>query len=162
MRLCILWDRPFEDTFEITQRRKVKQMQPMWLFILSCRPFEDTFEITQRRKVKQMQPMWLYLLWGRHVEDTFKNTQWRQRNATIVTLHPHRWQFEETFENAQQRKVKNYENCEPHRFMRHLKTPFFLNKKNYLRQCLFCLRFMFKNTFSNQLPSECRASAVRP
>ena len=28
------------------QWRKVKPMQPVWLFILSCRPFEETFENT--------------------------------------------------------------------------------------------------------------------
>ena len=30
----------------IVQWSEVKQMQPMWLFILSGRPFEDTFEKT--------------------------------------------------------------------------------------------------------------------
>ena len=33
---------------------KVKQMQPMWLCILTGRPFEDTFENAQWGKVKQM------------------------------------------------------------------------------------------------------------
>ena len=37
--------------------RKIKQMQPVWLWILWCRPFEETFENPQWRKVKQMQPM---------------------------------------------------------------------------------------------------------
>ena len=36
---------------------KVKQMQPMRIYLLSGGPFEDTFENTQWRKVKQMQPM---------------------------------------------------------------------------------------------------------
>ena len=60
--LCMFWSKCFEDTFESTQWRKVKQMQPMWLCILLGRPFEETFENTQRRKVKQMQPMWLCIL----------------------------------------------------------------------------------------------------
>ena len=55
--LCILSCRQFEDTFENTQWRKVKQMQSVWLCIFSGRQFEDTFENTQRRKVEQMRPI---------------------------------------------------------------------------------------------------------
>ena len=40
---------------EEKDRHEVKQMQPMWLCILSGRQFEDTFENAQRRKVEQMQ-----------------------------------------------------------------------------------------------------------
>ena len=36
-------------------------MQPVWLFILLGRKFEDAFKKAQRRKVEQMQPMWLCL-----------------------------------------------------------------------------------------------------
>ena len=38
-------------------RRKVKQVQPMRLYPISGKQFEDSFENTQWRKVKQMQPM---------------------------------------------------------------------------------------------------------
>ena len=54
-----------------TQRRKVKQMQPVWFCIYSGRQFEDAFENTQRRKVKQMQPMWLCNCLCQCFEDTF-------------------------------------------------------------------------------------------
>ena len=35
----------------------VKQMQPMWLSLFSGRPFKETFEDAQWRKIKQMQPV---------------------------------------------------------------------------------------------------------
>ena len=57
MWLCIFLCKRFEDTFEYTQWRKIKQMQPMWLCLFSGKSFEDTFENTQWRKIKQMQPM---------------------------------------------------------------------------------------------------------
>ena len=50
--------------------------QTMWLCNFSCRQFEDTFEKSKWRKVKQMQPMWLCLFTGRQFEDIFENTQW--------------------------------------------------------------------------------------
>ena len=40
--------RSFEGTFENTQRRKAKQMQRMQLCILSDRPFEETYENTKK------------------------------------------------------------------------------------------------------------------
>ena len=43
MQICVLTGRRFEETFENTQCRKVKQMQPMQLCIFSCRQFEDAF-----------------------------------------------------------------------------------------------------------------------
>ena len=102
--LCILLCTRFENTFEETRKKsnkcdqcdyiscyashlrthlktqwkKVVQMQPMWLCILSGRQFEDTFEITQWRKAKQMQPMWLCIFLGRHSKDSFENTQRRK------------------------------------------------------------------------------------
>ena len=48
----------------------MKQMQPMWLCIIKGRPFEDTHENAQWRKVKQMQPVWLCIFSGRQFEDT--------------------------------------------------------------------------------------------
>ena len=49
----------------------------MWFNILSGKQFEGTFENTQWRKTKQMQPMQLCILWGRQIEETLKNTQQR-------------------------------------------------------------------------------------
>ena len=49
----------------------------MWC-ILSYWQFEDSFEYTQWRIVKQMQSVWLYILRGRQLEETFENTQWRK------------------------------------------------------------------------------------
>ena len=77
IRLCIFSGRRFEETFENTQWRKVKQMQSMRLCIFSGKQFEATFENTQWRKVKQMQPMRLYILTDMSFEDTNENTQWR-------------------------------------------------------------------------------------
>ena len=89
---------PFEDTFENTQWRKVKQMQPMWLCLLWPKCVKDTSENTHRRKAKQMQPMWLCLFSGRPFEKSFENPQW----LCILSY----WQFEDSFENTQWRKVK--------------------------------------------------------
>ena len=36
-------------------------MQPMWLCLLLCKRFEVTLKNSQRRKVKQMQPVWLII-----------------------------------------------------------------------------------------------------
>ena len=58
MRLCLFSGRRFEETFDNSQWRKVKQMQQMRLCLFSGRRFEETFENSQRRKVKQMQRMW--------------------------------------------------------------------------------------------------------
>ena len=54
-----------------TQRRKVKQMQPVWFCIYSGRQFENAFESSQWREAKQMQPMWLRILRDRRCEGTF-------------------------------------------------------------------------------------------
>ena len=75
MWLCLLSCRPFEDTFENTQWREVKQMQPMWLCLFSGRRFEETFENTQWGKVKQMQPVWLCLLCPKFFEETYEEAQ---------------------------------------------------------------------------------------
>ena len=54
----------------------------MGLCLFSGRQFEDTFENTLCRKVKQMQmqPMCLYLFSSRLFEETFENWQWRKSN----------------------------------------------------------------------------------
>ena len=72
--LCFFFCKPFKDTFENIQRRKVKPMQPKWLCIYSSRRFEETFEDTQWREVKQMQPVWLCMLSRKQFEETFENT----------------------------------------------------------------------------------------
>ena len=51
MRLCLLFGRNFEETFENAQQRKVEQSQPIGRCILSDEQFEDTF--AQRRKNKR-------------------------------------------------------------------------------------------------------------
>ena len=78
MWLRILSGRQFEETFENAQWRKAKQMQSMWLCLFSGRRFEDTSENAQWRKVKQMQPMWLCLSSGRQFDEAFENTYWRK------------------------------------------------------------------------------------
>ena len=76
-----------EVTFENTQRRKVEQMQTMWLCFCSRRPFEDTYENARWRKVEQMQTMWLCLFWFKQFENSFENPQLRKvKIATNVTL----------------------------------------------------------------------------
>ena len=103
MWLCIFWGRPFEETFENAQWRKVKQMQPVWLCLCVCMQFEDTFEKAQWRKVKQMHPMWLHLFSCRRFEVTFENALWRKikqmQPVSLCLLLPKF--FEETYEEAQ-------------------------------------------------------------
>ena len=58
--------------------RDAKQIQPMWLCIVSGKSFEDTFENTRWWKVEQMQPVWLCIHSSRPFENTFENTHWRK------------------------------------------------------------------------------------
>ena len=91
-----------EDTFENAQWGKAKQMQSVWLCILSHRKFWNTVENTQWRKAKQMQPMWFCILSGRQFETTFENAQWRkvkQMQAMRLCLFTGK-PFEKTFENT--------------------------------------------------------------
>ena len=89
MWLCILLGRPFEETSENTQWRKVKQMQPMWLCIVWDKRLEEAYENTQWRKAKQMQPMWLCIPLCRPFEETSENTQWRKvKQMRPMWLHP--------------------------------------------------------------------------
>ena len=62
-----------EDTFVNAQWSKVKQMQPMWLWLFSGKQFKDTLENAQWRKVK-LQQMWLCFLWDWHFENKFDKT----------------------------------------------------------------------------------------
>ena len=55
--LCIVSGRQLEDTFENAQWRKATQMHLLLPSILSCKQFESTFDITQWRKLKYMRPM---------------------------------------------------------------------------------------------------------
>ena len=77
MRICIISGKQSSDTFESTQWRKVKQVQPVWLCVLLCWRFEETFESTHRIKVKQMSTVWLCLHSGRQFDFSFENSQWR-------------------------------------------------------------------------------------
>ena len=56
------------------------QLQPLPLrtVLFLFKPSRKTFENTQWRKDKQMQPVWFCILSGRRFEETFENTQWRQ------------------------------------------------------------------------------------
>ena len=87
--------RPSEGSFENVLWRKVKQMQPMWLCLL-------TFENTQCRKIKQMQSMWQAIsgdIWKHTVEKSQTNvTKW----LCILTDT----QFEYRDKNTQWRKAK--------------------------------------------------------
>ena len=108
MRICIFSCRPFEDTFDNAQWRKIKQKQSMWLCFFTGRRFEDTLENAQWRKIKQMQPMWLCLFSCKPFEETFHNAQWRkakQMQPMRLCLFSGRW-FEEKFKNTQWKKVK--------------------------------------------------------
>ena len=59
MQLCILSAWSFEEKFKNTRRRKdKKQMQLVRVRFFLCKPFENTFEKTQWRKVEQMQPVY--------------------------------------------------------------------------------------------------------
>ena len=73
--LWLLWCKWFGGTFESAQL-KVEQMQPMWLCILSGRQFKDTYENAQWIKDEQMQQMWICLFPGRQLEGTYAKTQW--------------------------------------------------------------------------------------
>ena len=87
MWFCILSFKQFEDTFENTQWRKAKQVQPMQLCIHSGRQFEDTFENTQWRKATQMRPMYLCIFWSKQFEETLQNTHGINGNMAIVQLY---------------------------------------------------------------------------
>ena len=103
MWLCILTWRRFKDTFEKTQWRQVSQVPRMWLCIPSGRRFKDTHENTQWRYVKQMQPMWLYILSGIQLEESFKNTQQTkvQQVQPVWLCIPSGRRFEKSFQNSQ-------------------------------------------------------------
>ena len=59
----------FEKTFENSQWRKIKQMQPMRLCIFLGRQFEQPFEDTRWIKITKMEPVW--------------QVQWKCRNKTF-------------------------------------------------------------------------------
>ena len=52
----------------------------MSLCLFSGGRFKDTFENSQWRKTKQMQPMWLCLFLGMSFEDASENPQWKKIN----------------------------------------------------------------------------------
>ena len=89
MWLCILMS--FEDTFENAQWGKVKQMQAMWLSILSGRPFEEPHENAQWRKVKQMQPMCLCIFSGRQFKDT--HAIQKSRKIPVFYFQKYRYRY---------------------------------------------------------------------
>ena len=60
MYIYIFLYKPFEETSENAQWRKVKQMQPMWLRVFSCKQFEEAFENAQWKKVKEIMKLCLF------------------------------------------------------------------------------------------------------
>ena len=108
MCLCMFWGQQFDDTFENTQWRKVKQMQPMWLCLLWSKIFKSTFENTQWRKVKQMQPVWLCFflmtsIWGVIWKHTVEKV--KQMQPVLLFLFPWKKQMQSN-ENTQLIKVE--------------------------------------------------------
>ena len=87
MWLYLYSGKQFEEAFENTQWRKIKQMQSVWFCNPSGRKSEGSFENTQWRKAKQMQPVWLCILWCRQFEETFENTQCRKVTNATMPLH---------------------------------------------------------------------------
>ena len=79
------------DSFENAQWRKVKQMQPMWLCILSGRRFVEAFENTQWRKDKSNKcnkcdfASFYVSAFRTHLECAVEKSQ---TNATNATMHP--------------------------------------------------------------------------
>ena len=68
-------------------------MQPLQICFLSGRWFEEAFDNTQRRKVKQMQAVWLCIIPGRQFLGTLEKAWWRKISVINVTIHPHRNAF---------------------------------------------------------------------
>ena len=68
--------RRFEEA-ENTQWRKVKQMQPVLLWIISCRQFKETLKNvwTLLRWRKRVQLMWLWIITGTQFLKTFEETK---------------------------------------------------------------------------------------
>ena len=55
-----------------------------------------------------MQPVWLFILLGKQFDETYENAQWRKiKEMQLMWLFMF-WgiQFEDTFEKAERRKVK--------------------------------------------------------
>ena len=53
-------------------------MQPVWLCIIWPKPFKETYKNTQWRKVLQVQLVWQYIHSGKQSEEAFKYTQGRK------------------------------------------------------------------------------------
>ena len=81
----------YEDTLEIAQWRKVKQLQSMWICMFGDFPcvkstfaiYEDTLDIAQWRKLKRMQSMWV-CMFGDFL--CIKSTVAVQRAVTTGTI----------------------------------------------------------------------------
>ena len=77
MRLCILSDKNSKYTFENTHRKKSRKFNQCD-YKSSPSRFDETFENTLRRKVKQMQLMQLCILSDKNSKYTFENTHWKK------------------------------------------------------------------------------------
>ena len=115
-KLCILWGKQFEDTFENAQWRKNKQLQPMWLCILKCRQFEEAFENTQWWKVKQMQPVWFCNLSGKPNQCNQFDFACNQAGNLRAHLKMH------SGEKSNKCNQCDYASSQAGHLMRHLKT----------------------------------------
>ena len=73
----------FEITFDGTQWRKVKSVQPMSLCLLWSECFEETFENSHQRKDKQMQSVSICISPGRKFEEAFVK-RWRKERRTLL------------------------------------------------------------------------------
>ena len=109
MWLCLFRSKLFEETFENAQCRKVKRMQPMWLCICSGRQFNACLDPSSLRKhlitdnKEKSKQMWLCLFRSKLFEETFESAQCRkvkQMQPMQLSICSGR-QFEVTSENAQ-------------------------------------------------------------
>ena len=166
--LCIFWGSWSEETFEnarwrnvtnatmsflalffrksIVQWRKIKQMLPMWLWILARKSFEETFEITQSN-----------IFSGRPFEDTFesahsgeksnKHNQWIMAKPCLVRLHRQRQLGLESLCIFSGRQFEDFALIDANVKSRK-KTNDNVIKSNKCNQCLFSGR-RFEETFEN-------------
>ena len=113
-------------------------MQPVWLCILSARRFEETFEIIQWRKVKQMQPMQLGNL-RKHlkIHSGEKSNKSKQCNyASSQASHLRRNLKNGTSEKKNKSNQSHYASSRPGDLRRHLKIHSG-EKSNKCNQCDF-------------------------
>ena len=65
-------------------RKNVEHMQPVQFYTGLATSSQETYENTQWRKVKQMQPMRLCILSGKQFKEAFENTPERIQVNQII------------------------------------------------------------------------------